>query len=157
MNKSWGPRKDWGGGEQGGTPGFMLSLGPHPGAFLLVLGLEFENKEAVYGPFKFGYVVVDGERRPLVRAVMRAQRFDMLVTRAVVELEDDRRRRSAGSAVGTCGRGLRLVVSTSIPPARLLPDLDALGKRYPRRPQPHRRFSAGLAHLSRGMADKHDT
>lgn len=148
MNKSWGPRKDW--GSKGGT-WVHVNLGPDLGAFL-VLGLEFENKEVVYGPFKFGYVVVDGERRPLVRAEMRAQRFNMLVTRAVVEFEDDR---------GNCWNAVGTTVAAA-PWYNFNPSSAAFqtlmrwesGSRVG---HSHIADFAGLAHLSRGMADKHDT
>ena len=55
----------------------------------LVLGLGFKNKEVVYGPFNYGYIASKGKRRPIVSASMTAQRLDMLVTRATVELKDD--------------------------------------------------------------------
>jgi hypothetical protein len=85
MDKSWGPRLDW--GNQGAT-WVQIDLGEGLGAFL-VMGLSFQNKEVVYGPFKFGFLAIDGERRPIINASMRAQRSDMLVMRAQVDFEDN--------------------------------------------------------------------
>ncbi|WP_347718633.1 hypothetical protein [Sphingomonas sp.] len=85
MDKSWGPRRDW--GNKGAT-WVQVDLGEDLGAFL-VLGLSFENKEVKYGPFNYGFLAIDGERRPIVSASMTAQRSDMLVTRADVKFEDD--------------------------------------------------------------------
>jgi hypothetical protein len=85
MDKSWGPRPDWG---QKGAVWLHVSLGDDFGVFL-VLGLEFEKKEVVYGPFKFGFISLNGKRRSIVSASMKAQRMDMLVTRAVIQFTDD--------------------------------------------------------------------
>ena len=148
VNKSWGPRNDW--GNKGGT-WVHVNLGPDLGAFL-VLGLEFENKEVVYGPFKFGYVVVDGERRPLVRATMRAQRFDMLVTRAVVEFEDDR-----GNCWDAVGTTVAAAPWYNFNPSSAAFQTLMRWESGTRVGHSHIADFAGLAHLSRGMADKHDT
>ena len=85
MDKSWGPRRDWG---NKGASWIHVNLGDDLGAFL-VFSLAFENKELVYGPFAYGFLAVNGERRPIVSAAMTAQRSDMLVTRADVRFEDD--------------------------------------------------------------------
>ena len=95
MDKSWGVRRDW--GNKGAT-WVQVGLGDDLNAFM-VFGLRFENKEVVYGPFNYGFVAKGGERRPLVRGSMRAQRSDMLVMRALVEFEDDRGERY--EALGT--------------------------------------------------------
>lgn len=84
INKSWGPRNDW--GNKGAT-WVHIDLGPDLNAFL-VLDVNFENKEMVYGPFRYGYIARNGERRAVVNATMKAERMDMLVTRAFVEMED---------------------------------------------------------------------
>ena len=84
-NKSWGPRNDW--GNKGAT-WVHIDLDEDFSAFL-VLGLSFKNKEVVYGPFNYGYIASKGKRRPIISASMTAQRLDMLVTRATVELRDD--------------------------------------------------------------------
>ena len=84
INKSWGPRNDW--GSRGAT-WVHIDLGDELNAFL-VLDISFENKEIVYGPFRYGYMAKGGQRWAIINATMRAERLDMLVTRAVVELED---------------------------------------------------------------------
>lgn len=84
VNKSWGPRNDWG---NKGASWVHVELGDGLGAFL-VLGLDFEGREVRYGPFKYGYLLENGERRPLVSAEMTAKRSDMLVTSANVRFED---------------------------------------------------------------------
>lgn len=86
MDKSWGPRRDWG---NKGASWVHVNLGGENGAFL-VFTLSFDRKEVAYGPFKYGFLAMDGERRPIVSARMSAKRSDMLVTRADVEFEDDR-------------------------------------------------------------------
>ena len=86
MNKSWGPRRDWG---NKGASWIHVNLGGTHGAFL-VFGLAFESKELRYTPFKYGFLAVDGVRRPIVSAEMIAKRSDMLVTRADVRFQDDR-------------------------------------------------------------------
>ena len=86
MNKSWGVRRDWG---NKGAAWVQVGLGDDLNAFM-VFGLRFENKEVVYGPLNFGFVAVDGERRAIVKATMRAERSSMLMTRAEVAFEDDR-------------------------------------------------------------------
>lgn len=95
MNKSWGVRRDWG---NKGAAWVHIDLGEGLNAFM-VLALRFENKEVVYGPLNFGFVVVDGERRPLVKATMRGERSSMLIMRADVTFEDDRG--DSYQAVGT--------------------------------------------------------
>ena len=84
-NKSWGPRNDW---VNKGATWVHIHLDDDFSAFF-VLGLAFKNKEVVYGPFNYGYISSKGKRRPIVDAKMTAQRLDMLVTRATVELTDD--------------------------------------------------------------------
>lgn len=84
VNKSWGPRNDWG---NKGACWVHVELGEGLGAFFVV-GLAFANKEIAYGPFKYGYIVADGERRPLVSAELTAKRSDMLVTSANARFED---------------------------------------------------------------------
>lgn len=85
MNKSWGPRPDWG---QKGATWIHVSLGEDFSAFL-VLSLEFQQKEIVYGAFKFGFLSLDGRRRGLVAAEMTAQRRDLNVTNALIRFTDD--------------------------------------------------------------------
>lgn len=95
MDKSWGPRKDWG---NKGASWIHVNLNDDLGAFL-VFGLGFDRKEVRYGPFKYGFLADRGERRAIVSADMTAKRSDMLVTRADVRFEDDRGK--AYAAVGT--------------------------------------------------------
>jgi hypothetical protein len=95
MDKSWGPRRDWG---NKGASWIQVNLNDDLTAFL-VLGLGFDQKEVRYGPFKYGFLAEKGERRPLVSASMTAKRSDMLVTRADVLFADDRGREY--EAVGT--------------------------------------------------------
>lgn len=85
VNKSWGPRNDWG---NKGASWVHVELGEGLGAFFVV-GLDFENGKVKYGPFRYGYVLVDGERRPLVSAELTAKRSDMLVTSAQARFEDN--------------------------------------------------------------------
>lgn len=91
VNKSWGPRNDWG---NRGASWIHVELGDGLGAFL-VLELDFDGRQVIYGPMKYGYVLVDGERRPLMAGGMTAKRSDMLVTSADVWFEDDRGERYA--------------------------------------------------------------
>lgn len=85
INKSWGPRNDWG---NAGATWVHVDLGEDLNAFL-ILGISFQNKEMIYGPFKYGYISQDGQRRPIINARMSAQRHEMLVTQAFVEFQDD--------------------------------------------------------------------
>jgi len=86
VNKSWGPRNDW--GNQGAS-WIHVDLGDGLSAFM-IMGLSIEERKVRYGPLKYGYVLVGGERRPLLQAEMTATRTDMLVTSAKVSFEDDR-------------------------------------------------------------------
>ena len=86
VNKSWGPRNDWG---NKGASWIHVELGEGLGAFM-VMGMDIEDGLVTYGPFKYGYVVVNGERRALMDAEMTAKRTDMLVTSANVRFVDDR-------------------------------------------------------------------
>lgn len=86
VNKSWGPRNDW--GNKGGT-WVHVDLGEAVRAFM-ILDIAFENRTLVYPSFRYGYVLVDGERRPLMAAQLTTQRTDMLATSAQVRFEDDR-------------------------------------------------------------------
>lgn len=86
VNKSWGPRNDWG---NVGASWIHVDLGEGLSAFL-VLGIEIEGRRMLYGALKYGYVLVDGERRPLLKGEMTAARTDMLVTSAKVRFKDDR-------------------------------------------------------------------
>ena len=89
VNKSWGPRNDW--GNKGGT-WVHVDLGEGLRAFL-ILDIAFEGRDMVYGAFRYGYVLVDGERRPLMAGAMTARRAYMLATSAEVWFEDDRGQR----------------------------------------------------------------
>ena len=86
VNKSWGPRNDW--GNKGGT-WVHVDLGEGLRAFL-ILDIAFEGRDMVYGAFRYGYVLVDGERRPLMAGALTARRAYMLATSAEVWFEDDR-------------------------------------------------------------------
>jgi len=85
VNKSWGPRNDWG---NKGASWIHVDLGEDLTAFL-VLDLDIEGRQVRYGSLKYGYVLVGGERRPLLSGEMTATRSDMLVTSAKVRFEDD--------------------------------------------------------------------
>lgn len=85
VNKSWGPRNDWG---NGGASWIHVDLGEDLTAFL-VLGLSIEGRKVIYGPLKYGYVLVNGKRRPLVEAEMTGTHNAMLVTSAKVRFTDD--------------------------------------------------------------------
>lgn len=86
MDKSWGPRNDWG---AKGASWIHIELGEGLGAFL-VMGLSFVEKDVSYGPFKYGFLVENGQRRPLTAATLTAKRHAMLVTSADATFEDDR-------------------------------------------------------------------
>ena len=86
VNKSWGPRNDW--GNKGAT-WVHVDLGEKMRAFM-VLDIDFKEHTMVYGGLRYGYVLVDGERRPLLSGELVAKRSDMLVTSANVRFEDDR-------------------------------------------------------------------
>lgn len=86
VNKSWGPRNDW--GNKGAT-WIHVDLGEDVRAFL-ILDIDFQGRDMVYGGLRYGYVLVNGERRPLMSAQMDAKRTDMLVTSANVRFVDDR-------------------------------------------------------------------
>jgi len=95
MNKSWGPRNDW--GSKGAT-WVHVNLGDDVSAFL-IFEIEFEGKEAVYRPFKYGFLAEGGKRRQLVAASLKAQRSDLCVTRAIIQFTDDQGK--SYEAVGT--------------------------------------------------------
>lgn len=86
VNKSWGPRNDW--GNKGAT-WIHVDLGQDIRAFL-ILDIDFQGRDMIYGGLRYGYVLVNGERRPLMSAQMDAKRTDMLVTSANVRFVDDR-------------------------------------------------------------------
>lgn len=86
VNKSWGPRNDW--GNKGAT-WIHVDIGEDVRAFL-ILDIDFQGRDMVYGGLRYGYVLVNGERRPLMSAQMDAKRTDMLVTSANVRFVDDR-------------------------------------------------------------------
>jgi hypothetical protein len=85
VNKSWGPRNDWG---NKGASWIHVDLGEKLRAFL-VLDIALENRTISYGAFRYGYVLVDGERRPLVAGAMTGKHTDLLVTSAEISFEDD--------------------------------------------------------------------
>ena len=85
VNKSWGPRNDWG---NHGASWIHVDLGESLRAFL-ILDVAFEGRDLKYTGFRYGYVLVNGERRPLMAAEMTAKRSDMLVTSAEIRFEDD--------------------------------------------------------------------
>lgn len=86
VNKSWGPRNDW--GNKGAT-WVHIDLGERMRAFM-VLDIDFKDRTMVYGGLRYGYVLVDGERRPLLSGELVAKRSDMLVTSADARFTDDR-------------------------------------------------------------------
>ncbi len=146
MDKSWGPRPDWG---QKGATWLHITLGENFGVFL-VLGLEFDRKEIVYGPFKFGFISIDGHRRSIVSASMKAQRRDLHVTRAVVEFTDDQGK--CYEAVGTTIAGAPWYHFNPASAAfQTLMRFECDG----RVGYSHIADFAGLGFLSRGMADDH--
>ena len=86
VNKSWGPRNDWG---NKGASWVHVDLGPELSAFL-VMEISIEERAFRYGALRYGYVLVNGERRPLLKGEMTGTRTDMLITSAKVRFEDDR-------------------------------------------------------------------
>jgi len=86
VNKSWGPRNDWG---NKGASWVHVDLGPELSAFL-VMEISIEERQFRYGALRYGYVLVNGERRPLLKGEMTGTRTDMLITSAKVRFEDDR-------------------------------------------------------------------
>jgi len=147
MDKSWGPRLDW--GNQGAT-WIQIDLGEGLGAFL-VLGLAFENKEVVYGPFKFGFLAIDGERRPIVKATMRAQRTNMLVMRAVIDFEDNQ-----GNSYEVTGTTIAAAPWYNFNPSSAAFQTLMRWECGGRVGYSHIADFAGLGYLSQGLADHHD-
>lgn len=84
INKSWGPRKDWG---SKGTSWLHVSTDQNFGIFLAV-SMQFANKEITYGPLRFGFVVLDGKVTGVVKANVAAQRVAMHPARMIVEVTD---------------------------------------------------------------------
>ncbi len=145
MDKSWGPRLDW--GQQGAT-WMHVTLGEDFGAFL-VFGLAFERKEIVYGPFKFGFVAIDGARRVITKASMTAQRRDLHVTRAHVRFTDDQGK--TYDAVGTTVAGAPWYNFNPASAAyQTLLRFECNG----RAGYSHIADFAGLGYLAEGMADE---
>jgi hypothetical protein len=147
MDKSWGVRRDW--GNKGAT-WVQVSLGDDLNAFM-VFGLAFENKEVVYGPFNYGFVAVGGERRPLVKATMRADRSNMLVMRAVVTFEDDR-----GDTYEAVGTTIAAAPWYNFNPSSAAFQTLMRWESGSRVGHSHIADFAGLGYLSEGMADRHD-
>jgi hypothetical protein len=147
MDKSWGARRDW--GNKGAT-WVQVGLGADLNAFM-VFGLQFENKEVVYGPFNYGFVSVNGERRALVKATMRAQRTAMLVMRAEVTFEDDR-----GVVYEAVGTTIAAAPWYNFNPSSAAFQTLMRWESGDRVGYSHIADFAGLGYLSEGMADLHD-
>lgn len=147
MDKSWGLRRDW--GNKGAT-WVQVSLGDDVNAFM-VFGLRFENKEVVYGPFNYGFVAVNGERRPLVNATMRSQRSNMLVMRADVAFEDD-----SGDTYEAVGTTIAAAPWYNFNPSSAAFQTLMRWESGSRIGYSHIADFAGLGYLSEGMADMHD-
>lgn len=145
MDKSWGPRRDWG---SRGASWIHVNLGDDLGAFL-VFGLSFENKEMVYGPFNYGFLAIDGERRPIVEATMVAQRYDMLVTRALATFKDDQ-----GNDYEAHGTTIAAAPWYNFNPASVAYQTLMRWQSGSRVGHSHVADFAGLGFLSRGMADQ---
>jgi hypothetical protein len=147
MDKSWGVRRDW--GNKGAT-WVQVGLGEDLNAFM-VFGLRFDNKEVVYGPFNYGFVAVGGERRPLVKASMRADRSNMLVMRADVTFEDDR-----GDTYEVVGTTIAAAPWYNFNPSSAAFQTLMRWESGSRVGYSHIADFAGLGYLSEGMADVHD-
>jgi hypothetical protein len=147
MDKSWGARLDW--GNRGGT-WVQINLGDGLGAFL-VMGLSFQDKEIIYGPFKFGFLSIDGERRPIIKATMRAQRSDMLVMRAIVEFEDDK-----GNAYKAIGTTIAAAPWYNFNPSSAAFQTLVRWESGDRVGHSHIADFAGLGFLAEGLADQFD-
>lgn len=148
MNKSWGPRPDWG---QKGATWLHISLGEDFGVFL-VLGLEFDQKEIVYGPFKFGFISINGKRRGIASASMIAQRRDMNVTCAVVRFTDDQ-----GQSYEAVGATIAGAPWYSFNPASAAYQTLMRFECNGRVGYSHIADFCGNGFLSQGMADRHST
>jgi|TARA_B110000967_G_scaffold210036_1_gene269773 hypothetical protein len=146
INKSWGPRNDWG---SRGASWIHVDLGKDLNAFL-VLEVNFDNKEMVYGPFKYGYIVKGGERQAIVNARMKAERKDMLVTRVVVEMEDDN-----GEVYVVRGTSIAGAPWYNFNPATCAFQTLIHWESGKRSGYSHIADFVGHGYLSRGMADKH--
>jgi hypothetical protein len=127
-----------------------VNLGADLGAFL-VLEIKFENKELVYGPFKFGFLAINGERRPIIHATMRAQRSNMLVMRAVVEFEDDQ-----GNVYEATATTFAAAPWYNFNPASAAFQTLMRWESGARVGHSHIADFAGLGYLAEGMADHHD-
>ena len=75
VDKSWGPRPDYG---QQGASWFHVTA----------MALNFDNREIVYGPLRFGYIAEQGENVAIVEAEMKSQRRDMHSLRTLVKFKD---------------------------------------------------------------------
>lgn len=98
LNKSWGPRTDFG---VRGTSWMHITSGPEFGVFL-AFDLLVEKREVVYGPLRFGFVAEGGRKIGIVKANARAQRTAMLGMRIEVDFTDveGREYHAVGTSVG---------------------------------------------------------
>ena len=73
--------------ERGGFLQFHVTAGDDFSAFL-AMALNFDNREIVYGPLRFGYIAEQGENVAIVEAEMKSQRRDMHSLRTLVKFKD---------------------------------------------------------------------
>lgn len=83
MDKSWGPRPDY--GQQGAS---WLHVTTQDFSAFLAVALQFDQKELVYGPLRFGYVSSNGKNIGIVEAELQSQRRDMHALRTAIEFKD---------------------------------------------------------------------
>tara|TARA_R110000772_G_scaffold31812_11_gene78238 strand:- start:11707 stop:12696 length:990 start_codon:yes stop_codon:yes gene_type:complete len=86
LDRSWGPRSE---ANMPGVTWLHTTFGEELGIHL-VMSLNFENGQVIYGPLRFGYIVDSGERHSAISAHVSAERQHMLGTRITLEIIDAR-------------------------------------------------------------------
>lgn len=147
VDKSWGPRLDYG---QQGASWFHVTTRDNFSAYFAV-ALNFDNKELVYGPLRFGYVAEDNQNFAITDVNMKCQRRDMHALRAEVDFKDVRGREY--HALGTPLAAAPFHFNPSVISYQTLMRWECGGETG----YSHFTDFVGLNFLSSGMADKHAT
>ena len=146
VDKSWGPRPAYG---QQGASWLHVTTEDNFSAFL-AMALNFDNRELVYGPLRFGYISDNGENIGIVEAEMTSQRRDMHSLRTKVKFKDTRGR--VYEALGTpLAAGPWYTFNPSVVSYQTLMQWECNGKQG----VSHLTDFLGLNYMSEGMADKY--
>lgn len=86
MDRSWGPREEWGGRA---VTWLHVPFGPHL-AIHIAQTMDVRDGRIVYDQMRFGYVVQDDETYGLVDARIEAERMDMMPMSNHVWCRDER-------------------------------------------------------------------